>query len=324
MDILNEITQSIRKELKEFDVIFRNSLRTKVGLLDTILLYLVQRKGKRIRPTIVFLSANLIGEINQRTFIGATMVELLHTATLIHDDVVDEADFRRGFATINSKWSNKIAVLLGDFLLAKGFLMSVEHKEYEFLQILSNTVKLMSEGELLQMQTAKENIVDESRYFDIIFGKTASFISSCTEIGAASVTDDIEIQRRMREFGKLLGYAFQIRDDIFDYIGNSSIIGKPIGNDIKERKITLPMIYALKNVHPNHANEIIRKVKSKSKKKDIREIIDFVIANKGIDFAQNTAFELVTKAKDLLKDFPNNQAKESLLKLADFIVERKN
>lgn len=320
---LEEIFKPVHEELDKFNKSFRSTLKTKVGLLDLIILYLIQRKGKRIRPALVFLAANLVGRTNPRTHIGATLIELLHTATLVHDDVVDEADKRRGFPSINAKWNNKIAVLLGDYLLAKGLLIAIENSEFEFLRATADTVRLMAEGELLQIQTAKENVADESRYFDIIFGKTASLISTCTEIGALSVTDDKNTCSRLKEFGKLLGYAFQIRDDIIDLVGNSSVIGKPVGNDIKERKITLPLIYALQNVHPDQASEIIRKVKSKNKRKDIQEIINFVSQNKGIDLAQSKAYQIVEEAKNLLKDFPNNEAKDSLLKLADFVVERK-
>lgn len=310
-------------ELEEFEDSLRSILKTKSGLLNLIVSYIMRRKGKRIRPTIVFLTANLLGKVNTRTHIGATMVELLHTATLVHDDVVDESDERRGLKSINARWNNKIAVLLGDFLLAKGLLIAIENNEFEFLRILSNAVRLMSEGELLQIQTAGENNANESRYFEIIYSKTASLISSCAEIGAVSVTNDPELRVRLREFGKLLGFAFQIRDDILDFVGSSGVVGKPIGNDIREKKITLPLIYALQNVQPNQAHEMIRRVKSKNNnKKSIREIINFVIENKGIDLAQNKALQLVTEAKELLSDFPINPAKESLLKLADFVVER--
>lgn len=322
MSVLDEITKPIRLELAELENSLRSILKTKSGLLNLIVTYLMRRKGKRIRPTLVFLTANLIGKVNARTHIGAIMIELLHTATLVHDDVVDEAAERRGLKSINARWNNKIAVLLGDFLLAKGLLIAIENNEFEFLRTLSNAVRLMSEGELLQIQTARENNANESRYFEIIYSKTASLFSSCTEIGAISVTNDPEIRVRLRKFGKLLGFAFQIRDDILDFVGNSGLVGKPIGNDIREKKITLPLIYALQNVQPSQANEIIRRVKSKNNKKSTNEIINFVIENKGIDSAQSKALQIVNEAKELLSDFPINPAKESLLKLADYIVER--
>lgn len=322
MKVLDQITLPVSKELEKFEEYFRSVLKTDIGLLDTVVRYLVSRKGKRIRPLLIFLSANLVGEVNERTFIGATMVELLHTATLVHDDVVDEAQERRGILSINAKWNNKIAVLLGDFLLAKGLLIAIENNEFEFLHVLSEAVKLMSEGELLQIQTSREFETDENRYFEIIYSKTASLISACCEIGCLSVTDDKEMRAKLKEFGKLIGLAFQIRDDIFDYIGKTSIIGKPVGNDIREKKITLPLIYALQKVSDKEAKAIVNIVKSNKKRKDVKEVIDFVIENDGIDSAQATAIDFINKAKSILQEFPNNSARESLLRLADYIVER--
>ncbi|MFN3269190.1 MAG: polyprenyl synthetase family protein [Candidatus Kapaibacteriota bacterium] len=322
MKVLDQITLPVSKELEKFEEYFRSVLKTDIGLLDTVVRYLVSRKGKRIRPLLIFLSANLVGEVNERTFIGATMVELLHTATLVHDDVVDEAQERRGILSINAKWNNKIAVLLGDFLLAKGLLIAIENNEFEFLHVLSEAVKLMSEGELLQIQTSREFETDENRYFEIIYSKTASLISACCEIGCLSVTDDKEMRAKLKEFGKLIGLAFQIRDDIFDYIGKTSIIGKPVGNDIREKKITLPLIYALQKVSDKEAKAIVNIVKSNKKRKDVKEVIDFVIENDGIGSAQATAIDFINKAKSILQEFPNNSARESLLRLADYIVER--
>ncbi|MGB9771177.1 MAG: polyprenyl synthetase family protein [Candidatus Kapaibacteriota bacterium] len=322
MKILDQIALPVAEDLERFDSYFLSVLKTDIGLLNTVIRYLVSKKGKRIRPLLIFLSASLVGDVNERTFVGATMVELLHTATLVHDDVVDEAKERRGILSINAKWNNKIAVLLGDFLLAKGLLVAIENNEFEFLRVLSESVKLMSEGELLQFQTSYELETSEQRYFEIIYNKTASLISACCEIGCLSVTDDVEVRRKMKEFGKLIGLGFQIRDDIFDYIGKSSIIGKPVGNDIRERKITLPLIYALQNVSKSEAKNIVNKVKSKSSKKDVKELIEFVIKNNGIETAQATANGFVTKAKSILVEFPDSEARSSLLKLADFIVER--
>ncbi|ROL58316.1 polyprenyl synthetase family protein [Bacteroidetes/Chlorobi group bacterium Naka2016] len=322
MKVLDQITLPVSKELEKFEDYFRSVLKTDIGLLDTVIRYLVSRKGKRIRPLLIFLSANLVGEANERTFIGATMVELLHTATLVHDDVVDEAQERRGILSINAKWNNKIAVLLGDFLLAKGLLIAIENDEFEFLHVLSEAVKLMSEGELLQIQTSREFEIDENRYFEIIYSKTASLISACCEIGCLSVTDDKEKRAKLKEFGRLIGLAFQIRDDIFDYIGKTSIIGKPVGNDIREKKITLPLIYALQKVSDREAKAIVNIVKSNKKRKDVKEVIDFVIENDGIGSAQATAIDFINKAKSILQEFPINSARESLLRLADYIVER--
>lgn len=322
MKVLDQITLPVSKELERFEDYYRSVLKTDIGLLNTVIRYLVRSKGKRIRPLLIFLSANLVGEVNERTYIGATMVELLHTATLVHDDVVDEAKVRRGVLSINAKWNNKIAVLLGDFLLAKGLLVAIEHDEFKFLHVLSEAVKLMSEGELLQVQASREIAANEQRYFEIIYSKTASLISACCEIGCLSVTDDIEVRKKMKEFGRLIGLAFQIRDDIFDYTGTSSIIGKPVGNDIRDRKITLPLIYALQNVSEKEAKEIVSIVKSKNKRKDIREVIDFVIQNDGIAKADATARDFVNRAKEILLGFPENAARISLLQLADYIIER--
>ncbi len=322
MKTIDQIIKPIEQELRAFESNFRSILRSDILLLDAVVSYLLNRKGKRIRPALTFLTAGLLGEINRRTHIGAAMVELLHTATLIHDDVVDEAMERRGFASINARWNNKIAVLVGDFLLAKGLLIAIDNKEYDFLNVLSESVRLMSEGELLQIQTSREEETNETRYFDIIYGKTASLISACCEIGAISVMNDPNIRSKVKEFGRLLGLAFQIRDDIIDYIGKSSIVGKPIGNDIRERKITLPLIYALQNVPTNEARKVIKQVKSRSKKKDIKLIVDFVLANNGISLAEMKAKEFIERAKLILDDFDDSYSKESLMRLADFIVER--
>lgn len=322
MKVLDEIISPVAKELERFEDYYRSVLRTNIGLLNTVIRYLTSRKGKRIRPLLIFLSAGLVGKINERTYIGATMVELLHTATLVHDDVVDEAKERRGLLSINAKWNNKIAVLLGDFLLAKGLLIAIDNNEFEFLRILSEAVRLMSEGELLQIQTSREFETTEERYFEIIYSKTASLISACCEIGCYSATDDPDARAKLKEFGKLIGLAFQIRDDIFDYVGKSSIIGKPVGNDLRERKITLPLIYALQNVPDKKAKDIVGIVKSHKKKKELNVVIDFVIQNNGITFAQNRAKELIEKAKAILKEFPQNEAKSSLIRLADYIIER--
>ncbi len=322
MKVFDQIKLPVAKEIEEFEKYFRNTLRSNVGILNTIIRYLVSRKGKRIRPLLIFLSAGLVGSINSRSFVGAAMVELLHTATLIHDDVVDEATERRGLPSINAKWNNKIAVLLGDFLLAKGLMIAVENKEFEYLQILSNAVKLMSEGELLQIQTSKNLEVSEERYFEIIHSKTASLISACCEIGCLSASNNEEYRHKLREFGRLIGLAFQIRDDIFDYESSSSIIGKPVGNDIRDRKITLPLIYALNNAPYNLAQLVFTKVKSKSKRKDIRQIVQFVVEYDGIFKARNRAISLIENAKNLLFDFPDSPFRSSLLLLADYIVQR--
>ena len=238
---LTEIIQPIKTELLEFERFFKKMMFSKVKLLNIISHYILRQKGKRIRPTLVFLSAKLVGDINESTFHAATLVELLHTATLIHDDVVDESDMRRGFPSLNSIWGNKVAVLVGDFFLAKGLLLSLKHKEYRFLHITSEAVRRMSEGELLEIQTSRSNDIDEEVYFRIISDKTASLISACCELGAASTTDDEVVLYKLKNFGENLGIAFQLRDDLLDYMGETSITGKPVASDIRDGKITLPM-----------------------------------------------------------------------------------
>lgn len=322
---LKEISQPVEKHIKEFETYFKSIMKSNVSLLDLILQYITRKQGKQIRPSLVFLSAGLCGSVNQRSIIGAAMLELLHTATLIHDDVVDEASERRGLASINAAWSNKIAVLIGDFLLGKGLLAAVDNNEHDFLKALSTTVKRMSEGELLQIQKSKEIDKSEETYFKIISDKTASLLSTCCEVGALSATDDKEKINKLRLFGEYLGIAFQIRDDIFDFVGHSKTIGKAIGNDLKEKKMTLPLIYSLSKVQHSEAKEIIKLVKSnKISKKEIRYVLNFVMENGGIDFSELKAREYIQLAVSQLTDFPDSEYKHSLLMLADFVIERES
>jgi octaprenyl-diphosphate synthase len=259
---LKQISQPVTSELETFDGYLRDSLKTTTPLLDTVVRYVLKRRGKRVRPTLVFLAAGMTGEITNRSFIGATMVELLHTATLVHDDVVDSADSRRGFASINAVWKNKLAVLVGDYLLSKGLLIAVNNDEFDFLKVTSEAVRRMSEGELLQIQKSRQKTIDEETYFKIISDKTASLISTCCEVGAiaAGVTD--EKREKLRHFGENIGLAFQIRDDVLDYTSRKSILGKPVGNDILEQKITLPLIYAgfSKTERIERAKEVLESV----------------------------------------------------------------
>jgi octaprenyl-diphosphate synthase len=319
---LKEIIQPIQKELLEFERIFKRTMFSQVKLLNIISHYILRQKGKRIRPTLVLLSAKLVGEINEATYHAATLAELLHTATLIHDDVVDESDMRRGFPSINAIWGNKVAVLMGDFFLAQGLLISLRHKEYDFLHITSDAVKRMSEGELLEIQSSRSNLIDEEVYFRIISDKTASLISACCELGAASVTDDEFLRMKLKNYGENIGVAFQLRDDLLDYTGDSSITGKPVGADIKDGKITLPLIYALKNSSRKEARRVIKIIKNNLTKKDISYVIDFVKSYGGIDYTLKVAEEYLDRAKGFIFDFPDSPARESLLKLADFVLER--
>jgi len=321
-DVLKEIKSPIQGELKSFEKHFRQSMKSSVPLLDKITYYIVQRKGKQMRPIFVFLSAKLWGEIGPRTYNAASFVELLHTATLVHDDVVDDAYQRRGFFSINALWKNKIAVLVGDYLLSKGLLMALEKEEYQLLQIISKAVKEMSEGELMQIEKARKLDIEEDIYFDIIRQKTASLIAASCSAGAASVTNDPDVIEKMRLFGETIGIAFQIKDDLFDY-GESSI-GKPRGIDIKEKKMTLPLIYALNQAQKSEKRKIIRAIKKNSTKKEvIRSVIDFVKEKNGLGYAEVKMNHYRDKALEILETFPETESKKSLYQLVNYVIERR-
>ena len=321
---LSEISLPIKKELDTFNELFRKSMASKVAWVDLIAKYILRQKGKKIRPLLVLLSAKVAGSVNERTYRGAVLVELLHTATLVHDDVVDNADKRRGFWSINAIFKNKAAVLMGDYLLSRGLLIAVEGKDYDFLGVITNTVKRMSEGELLQIQKTRKLDIDEDTYFQVISDKTASLLETCCQIGALSSSDNIAYHEAMRKFGETIGIAFQIRDDVLDYEGSSSIIGKPIGGDIREKKITLPLIYALNQVSKSQSDEIRKMIRNGAKKDRIKEVMEFVKSNKGIDYALEQAYQYSLKAKDSLKSFPDSQSKLALEALVDFVIDRKN
>lgn len=320
---LKDIYEPLNKYLKEYNTFFKSQIKTNVSLLDLILRYITKKKGKQLRPVLVILSAELCGGVDRRTYIGASMIEFLHTATLIHDDVVDESDKRRGLATINSTWNNKIAVLVGDYLLSKGLLLAIDNDEFEFLKATSDAVKRMSEGELLQIQKSKEYNIDEETYYKIISDKTASLLSTCTQIGAISATTDLSLQKALKNFGEMVGMAFQIRDDIFDYLGKSSTIGKPVGNDLKEKKITLPLIYSLKHSDNKKTKEIVHILKKNElTKKDITYIVNYVKNSGGIDYAQNIAKNYIQKAINELSIFPDSEVKQSLINFSNFVINR--
>ena len=321
---LSEITQPIKSELDSFNDIFRESLRSNVGLVDLVARYIVRQKGKKIRPLLVLLSAKVSGGINERSYRGAVLVELLHTATLVHDDVVDNADKRRGLWSINKVFKNKIAVLMGDYLLSKGLLIAMEGKDFDFLEVITNTVKRMSEGELLQIQKTRKLDIDEETYFRVISDKTASLIETCCTIGSMSASSNPEFISAMKDFGKNLGISFQIRDDILDYEGSLSVTGKRVGGDIKEKKITLPLIYSLNQVSTNKASEIRKIIKNGKDKSNVDAVINFVRENKGIDYAVGKARFYSQTAKDALKKLPDSQSKLALEALVDFVVDRKN
>ncbi len=321
---VNEIKSPIKKEMEEFELKFKASMKSSVPLLDKITHYIVKRKGKQLRPMFVFLSAKVCGEMNDSTYRAASLIELLHTATLVHDDVVDDSNERRGFFSVNALWKNKIAVLVGDFLLSRGLLLSVDNKDFHLLGLVSNAVREMSEGELLQIEKARKLDIDESVYFNIIRKKTASLIGSCCACGAASVSTDTKIIEAMRSFGEAAGIAFQIKDDLFDY-GNGSNIGKPTGIDIKEKKMTLPLIYALNKASYFEKKRIIHIVKNNNNNpKKVAEVIDFVKKSGGIQYAEQKMNEFKDDALLKLSTFTESPSKTSLSELVRYTTERKN
>jgi octaprenyl-diphosphate synthase len=296
-------------------------MKTKVLLLDKIMGYIVKRKGKQMRPMFVFLSAGLCGEIKEATFRGAALIELLHTATLVHDDVVDEANYRRGFFSVNALWKNKIAVLVGDFLLSRGLLLSVENKDFDLLRIVSSAVREMSEGELLQFEKSRKLDITEDVYFDIIRQKTASLIASCCAVGASSAGASDTVTREMRLFGEKIGMAFQIKDDLFDY--GEEEIGKPVGIDIKEKKMTLPLIYALSRSGWMEKRRIMNILKNESEKpKKVREVIDYVKRSGGIDYAHAAMNKFHQEALNVIAGYPESAYKKSLIQLVQFTIDR--
>ena len=323
VSVISEIKQPIKQEMIAFEKEFKNSLKSKVPLLDRIMHYIIKRKGKQMRPMFVFLTAKMFGEINDKSYRAAALIELLHTATLVHDDVVDESNFRRGFFSINALWKNKIAVLVGDFLLSKGLLLSVENKDFDLLEIVSSAVKDMSEGELLQIEKARRLDIEEKVYFDIIRKKTAVLISSCCSCGASSMNQNNNIVQKMKIFGEKVGIAFQIKDDLFDYT-QSSLIGKPTGIDIREQKMTLPLIFTLNKVDNKIKNKIINIIKNHNKnQKKVEEIIDLVIKNGGVEYAKKSIIMYQKPALEILLDFPKNNYRDSLEKLVNYVIDRK-
>lgn len=321
---IENIKAPVRKEMEAFEQKFRDAMRSHVPLLDKIMQYIVKRKGKQLRPMFVFLSAKTCGEMNESTYRAASLIELLHTATLVHDDVVDDAHLRRGFFSLNALWKNKIAVLVGDYLLSRGLLLSTDNGDYRLLQIVSNAVKEMSEGELLQIEKARRLDVDEPVYFEIIRQKTAVLIASCCACGASSVGSDEKTVEQMRLFGEQTGIAFQIKDDLFDF-GTGNGIGKPTGNDIKEKKFTLPLIYALKNASWWDKRKMISTIKNNHENEEkIAKVTDFVLNSGGIEYAAKKMHEHKDKALQLLSEFSDNDSKKALEQLVIYTIERKH
>lgn len=298
-------------------------MKSNVPLLEKITNYIVRRKGKQMRPMFVFLSAKMHGEINESTYRAAALIELLHTATLVHDDVVDDSNERRGFFSINALWKNKIAVLIGDYLLSKGLLLSLDNDDFLMLKIVSNAVREMSEGELLQIEKARRLDISEEIYYDIIRQKTASLVAACCATGTASVSSDMKVVDAMKQFGILTGMAFQIKDDLFDF-GDGQDIGKPTGIDIKEKKMTLPLIYSLNNSTAADKRRIINIIKNHNENPEkVAEVIQFVFDKKGIGYAEKVMQQYRSDALHLLKDFKQSEAKASLELLLNYSIERK-
>lgn len=323
MKPLERIKAPIEGEMQDFEPKFRSFMASNVALLDRITHYIVRRKGKQMRPMLVFLSAKMLGEINESTYRGAALVELMHTATLVHDDVVDDSNQRRGFFSLNALWKNKIAVLVGDYLLSKVLLLATENGEFRLLQIVSTAVKAMSEGELLQIEKARRLDIDEDIYFQIIEQKTASLIASCCGVGACSVGQDNETVERLREFGRLLGIAFQIKDDLFDFQVQSKT-GKPTGIDIKEQKMTLPLIYALRTATKTDRRFMIKVVKRQNHKRDrVERVMEMVRKSGGIEYAEKRMQEFYDNALAILHEFPENESRNSLEQLASYVINRK-
>jgi octaprenyl-diphosphate synthase len=323
MNSLSEIKRPVRVEMVDFEIYFNKVMQSDVPFVRLLLNHILRRKGKQMRPLLVFLTAKLNGTINDSTYTAAALIELLHTATLVHDDVVDDARERRGLASINAIWNSKIAVLIGDFLLAQGLLISVKNNTYSMLAITSEAVQEMISGELIQMQKTRSLNIKEEDYYRIIKKKTAALISACTTCGAISATENETVIAKMKEFGENLGFAFQIKDDLLDYEGNG-LTGKKEGNDIKEKKITLPLIHALKKAHVVEKRKILRILRKKIKSNsDIRNVIDFVQRHDGLEYANQAMINFRDLALNALSTYPESDAREALKQFALYTTERK-
>ncbi len=319
---LQGIREPVAEDLKEFRRYFRGAMRTDVRLLDRIVQYVLRQKGKQIRPTLVLLSARLFGQVSEKTYRGAALVELLHSATLIHDDVVDEAEHRRGVFSINALWKNKISVLFGDFLLSRGLLLALEYGDYDLLQTMSDAVRRMSEGELLQIEKSRRLDIDEETYFRIISDKTASLISACTVSGAISVGAPDDRISQMKILGEKLGLAFQIRDDLFDYGAEGT--GKPSGIDLKEKKLTLPLIYSLSQADSSDRRRVMRIVRRNRKsKEDLAEVVQFVDSSGGLEYARERMRRLADDSQAILAEMPASSARAAMSGLVEYTIRRR-
>ncbi|WP_010180460.1 polyprenyl synthetase family protein [Aquimarina agarilytica] len=325
MKVVEQIKAPILDEMETFEQKFSNSMSSKVALLNRITHYIVNRKGKQMRPMFVFLVAKMLSDnekANERTFRGASVIELIHTATLVHDDVVDDSNMRRGFFSVNALWKNKIAVLVGDYLLSKGLLLSIDNEDFDLLKIISVAVREMSEGELLQIEKARKLDISEAVYYDIIRQKTATLIAACCSLGAASVQPNSVHVEKMRKFGELIGMAFQIKDDLFDY--GETAIGKPTGIDIKEQKMTLPLIYALNTATDKDKDWMINSVKNHNKNKlRVKQVIQKVKDLGGLEYAEKKMLTFKMEAIDILQQYPNSDYKSALELMVNYVIDRK-
>ena len=321
MKIIEQLKRPIREEMELFEGRFSKAMSSKVALLNRITHYIVNRKGKQMRPMFVFLTAKLLGKTSERTFRAASVIELIHTATLVHDDVVDDSDKRRGFFSINALWKNKIAVLVGDYLLSKGLLLCIDNKDFDLLEIISVAVREMSEGELLQIEKARSLDITEEIYYEVIRKKTATLIASCCALGACSVDASQNDTKKMTHFGEKIGMAFQIKDDLFDY--GQQRIGKPTGIDIRERKMTLPLIHVMEQASPSERRWLKRNLKKNNKnKKIVKEVIAFVKSKGGLEYSISKMHEFQQEAISILDSFPASESKDSLKKLVSYVIDR--
>lgn len=324
MKVVEQIKQPIHAEMELFEKKFYESMSSRVALLNRITHYIVNRKGKQMRPMFVFLVSKMVseGKVNERTYRGAAVIELIHTATLVHDDVVDDSNRRRGFFSVNALWKNKIAVLVGDYLLSKGLLLSIDHDDFDLLKIISVAVREMSEGELLQIEKARRLDITEEVYYEIIRQKTATLIAACCSLGACSVKPGAPEVEQMRRFGELIGMAFQIKDDLFDYTDGP--IGKPTGIDLKEQKMTLPLIYTLNNVDARDKAWIINSVKNYNQdKRRVQQIIAMVKEKGGLDYAERRMRDFRDQALEILKSYPDSEYRSALELMVNYVIDRK-
>jgi octaprenyl-diphosphate synthase len=320
---INKIKEPIALELQQYDVVFKEIMSSNIKLVDTVVKYIVKHKGKSLRPLLVLLSAKLVGEPVKNTYRVAAIVEMLHSASLIHDDVVDEATVRRGFPSVNAVWKNKVAVLIGDYLLSKCLIGATLTERLEVMNILANSAKRLSKGELLQIEKSIRMNITEEEYLSMISDKTAALIGAAAELGALSASDNKEDSEKLRNFGENLGIAFQIHDDLLDYYGHQSIIGKPVGNDFKEKKITLPLIHSFQKAQPKEIKRIKKMLNKGVTRKEVSYIITFAEDYGGIDYSQLKKKEYAQKAKDYLQTYPDNKIRSALYSFVDYIIQRK-